>query len=250
MIMRRLAAAMAEQNWFTVMLELAIVIFGIIIALQVNDWVRERDERKLEAAALQRLLAEAENAVAYIDRDVVRADQLNEARRQAVAVVDGQSEIPQDDLALRVGINTMVNTPTMTPARTTYDELTSAGQMQLIRSARIRDQIALYYAVLDQFRTTVETLDTANFWEGYFRHVTYRYNAESTTSDVVLSTYDWESLRADGKFKSQLIGALRNQLRFQGMRRQLLFRARAMCDAIAAEVGRSCQPRLLADSSD
>ena len=36
MILRRLAAAIAEQNWFTVILEVAIVVVGIYLVAKHN----------------------------------------------------------------------------------------------------------------------------------------------------------------------------------------------------------------------
>ena len=53
MILRRLVHAISEQNWFTVVLELAIVVIGILVGLQVDDW----DQQRLERASDQRALA-------------------------------------------------------------------------------------------------------------------------------------------------------------------------------------------------
>ena len=38
MILRKLANAVTDQNWFTVVLEILIVVIGIFIGLQVDDW--------------------------------------------------------------------------------------------------------------------------------------------------------------------------------------------------------------------
>ena len=52
MILRRLAHAIREQNWFTVVLEVAIVVVGIFIGLQVDDWNQRRLERESDQRAL------------------------------------------------------------------------------------------------------------------------------------------------------------------------------------------------------
>lgn len=52
MILRRLADAIREQNWFTVVLEMAIVVIGILIGLQVDDWNQRRLERESDRRAL------------------------------------------------------------------------------------------------------------------------------------------------------------------------------------------------------
>ena len=38
MILRRLADAIRDQSWFTVALEIMIVVIGIFIGLQVDGW--------------------------------------------------------------------------------------------------------------------------------------------------------------------------------------------------------------------
>ena len=63
MILRRLADAIREQNWFTVVLEVLIVVVGIFFGLQMDDWNERRKERVMEREYLERLLADAENSV-------------------------------------------------------------------------------------------------------------------------------------------------------------------------------------------
>jgi len=55
MILRRLANAVREQNWLTVVLEVFIVVFGILIGLQVDDWNERRKDRADERAFVARL---------------------------------------------------------------------------------------------------------------------------------------------------------------------------------------------------
>ena len=52
MILRRFADAIREQNWFSVVLEMTIVVFSILIGLQVDDWNQRRIERQSDQRAL------------------------------------------------------------------------------------------------------------------------------------------------------------------------------------------------------
>ena len=58
MILRRLAHAIRQQNWFTVVLEVAIVVLGILIGLQVDDWNQQRLERASDQRALHLFIDE------------------------------------------------------------------------------------------------------------------------------------------------------------------------------------------------
>ena len=46
MILRRLAEGVRKQDWFTVVVEVLIVVVGIFLGLQVDDWNNARKESK------------------------------------------------------------------------------------------------------------------------------------------------------------------------------------------------------------
>ena len=91
MIVLRMADAIRTQNWFTVIIEILIVVIGIFLGFQVTEWNEERVERAAERAYLVELRAEVatnnmvvgdiralseitiaagENALAFLERDV------------------------------------------------------------------------------------------------------------------------------------------------------------------------------------
>lgn len=55
MILRRLAESLCKQNWITFLVELVIVVVGIFIALQVDDWNQARIDRVDERFFVGRL---------------------------------------------------------------------------------------------------------------------------------------------------------------------------------------------------
>ena len=55
MILRRIASAFKRQDWATVIIEFLLVIAGVLIALQVNNWNAARSDRTLEQQYLIRL---------------------------------------------------------------------------------------------------------------------------------------------------------------------------------------------------
>lgn len=55
MILRRIATALRKQDWFTVLIETLIVVLGVFLGLQVQQWAGDRERRALEAAYTARL---------------------------------------------------------------------------------------------------------------------------------------------------------------------------------------------------
>ena len=244
MILNRLSKAIRKQDWFTVVLEFVIVVFGIFVGLQANEWAQERQDRKHEQAALERLFLESENALQFLNEDLQATLRLNQLRRNAVQFADSNAPIPENQLPLKIGINTLARFPTVVPVSVTYDELRSSGQMQLIRSAALRYQVAEFHTDLASYNELLQSFGdaTAPFWSAYQRHVIWDYNPDATTSDILLSTYNWEALRADEAFIFSIIGLLRNQLVAENGLVVLRDRAAALCESLGDAIGRDCSP--------
>ncbi|WP_412061295.1 hypothetical protein [Rubrivirga sp. IMCC45206] len=62
MILRRIAQHVKDQNWTAVGLDLAIVVVGVFLGIQVSNWNDARKARAEEAALVGRLLDEAGDA--------------------------------------------------------------------------------------------------------------------------------------------------------------------------------------------
>ncbi|MBO6504211.1 MAG: hypothetical protein JJ850_11350 [Kordiimonadaceae bacterium] len=242
MILRRFADALRNQEWATVAIEFLIVVVGIFVGLQVNDWSQERQNRADERAALDRLFVEMQNAHADIINYNARNERLNGLRRSAIAFVDGTDPLPENDLPLKIGINTLAQFPAFTPVTAVFEELKSSGQLQLIQSSDLRVELAQYHTGLEWLNTMRQGFanGTDSFWVSYQRHVKWAYNPESTTTDILISSYDWQGLRGDEQFKFAAIGLLRNQLVADQGLRELQENVANTCAAIGREIDREC----------
>ena len=87
MILRKLAAAIEEQNWFTVVLEILIVVVGIFIGLQVDGWNEARKDKAKEGIYLERLSRDIVRDSELLSRSIQSAD---ERAADAVLAMNGQ----------------------------------------------------------------------------------------------------------------------------------------------------------------
>lgn len=242
MILKRLAEAFRKQEWFTVFVEFVIVVAGIFLGLQANEWAQQRQDREHERAAIERLFLESQNADRLVNGYLQQTLRLNQMRRNAVQFADSNAPVPENELPLKIGINTLARFPMVLPVSVAYDELRSSGQMQLIRSAALRDQIAEFYNAVSRHNRLQEVFagDSDRFFDTYRRHVIWDFNPEATTSDILLSTYNWETMRADEEFIFRIIGLLRNQLVAEESLVELRDRVRALCETLGNTTGRTC----------
>src|SRR5210317_2190466 len=96
MILRRLAEAVREQNWFTVLLEVLIVVIGIFIGLQVDDWNEKRKDRHREIEYLQRIETELGQDIAEFEAGVVLAARRREYARLIMAALTDPELVRRD----------------------------------------------------------------------------------------------------------------------------------------------------------
>ena len=75
MIIRRVAQAVREQNWFTVAVEVAVVVAGIFIGLQVDDWNQQRLERESDQRALALFIDELDLMLQEAGIDLAHVDE-------------------------------------------------------------------------------------------------------------------------------------------------------------------------------
>ena len=55
MLLRSVSRHVKDQNWFAVLIDFAIVVFGVFIGIQVANWNAMRLEIAEEAAVIQEI---------------------------------------------------------------------------------------------------------------------------------------------------------------------------------------------------
>lgn len=156
MILRRLAEAIAEQNWFTVMLEVLIVVVGIFIGLQADDWNQERRDRIDEQLYLAELMEDFE-------ANQTSLDQMTEQLKEILVAMNGlmeQSALEAPTWSvqeLNAAIRRIQEMPFFLPVSRAYDNLTGSGELQILRSRALKNTFALYFAKAEVVELVMRT---------------------------------------------------------------------------------------------
>jgi len=138
MILRRIADAIRKQNWSTVVLEVLIVVSGIFIGLQVDDWNNLRKDRSDEQHYLERLHDEIRSAEKLSARLLDRR-----LGRQAIlfdlldaVFVDAETTSLTDTQCLAIAGMHYYNV--VVPGLSAAEELTASGRMDILRDRELR----------------------------------------------------------------------------------------------------------------
>jgi hypothetical protein len=204
MILRRLSTALRKQDWVTVFVETLIVVFGVFIGLQVNNWNQARQQHALGEAYLSRMTDDLSAMELYLE------EKLSDARMrydltlnllQAASAQDG----PDDDLiiAAEAFFTDAWVTPQFTIIDAVYQDMSATGNLNLI-DKDFRQHITRYY---DGLELQKENMNVNRDWSlpvdsrVIYELDVYRWNRDlaeiSGTDSLVVKQETILSARAD-----------------------------------------------------
>jgi len=137
MILRRVINHFRKQEWTAIAIDFLIVVVGVFVGLQVNNWNEARETDRRSAEFTERLRADLlEEYWVYQYLTLYFGEVLANADR---AVADLEGGAPLSDEALLIAAYRATQNKIRTRRRATYDELTSTGEIGLIRDKAMRD---------------------------------------------------------------------------------------------------------------
>lgn len=141
MILKRIAKGIRDQDWFVVTIEVMIVVVGIFIGLQVDDWNEARKDRIDEAEYLERIAEELEISISR-NASSVEFQQLhsNLGNTLLTALENCRLEEPERD-NFATAIYLLAKTSARAFNKTAIDELMSTGRMTIIQNIKLRQQM-------------------------------------------------------------------------------------------------------------
>lgn len=180
MIPRRVYEHVKAHNWFAVGVDLAIVVLGVFLGIQVSNWNAARVDARAAATYLEDIAADINadlteisrvadsartriSAATYVLRQAGEADLANSAtlsRTNALDVFSGSERYEIPDIApppeaerdslwpLATGIYAYDNN------RSAYDALIGSGRIELIDERAISGALREYYYLVTAFDET------------------------------------------------------------------------------------------------
>jgi hypothetical protein len=146
MILSRVMEHVKAQHWTAVFLDFVVVVLGVFIGIQVSNLNESRHETNLERSYLMRLASDMEATGAKFQADIEK-DALS--RDVAAAMIRTAADPTTSDESLIASIDRFFSdgwqTPVFRPVDNAYQDLTSTGNLQLIRNTTLRDSIIALY---------------------------------------------------------------------------------------------------------
>jgi hypothetical protein len=243
MILRKLADAIREQNWATVILEILIVVVGIIIGLQVDGWNEGRKKQQDIEVQLLRIANDAAVLLAETDRLIVDFDNRIARAQIALEILDGTPLTEENTPAFELALEESYQLNEVEVDLPSLDSLMNTGDIDQVADANARNALL---ALTNEWRS-LETiiahirslLDIVN--RDIFRGISYdivALDAEHSSGAEFKIRYDLDRLRSDLGLRA----ALSNAARMQGYGRNQTVFARVALKAVVDSLEERTSP--------
>ena len=147
-ILGRLSKAVREQNWFAVVLELAIVVLGVVIGFQVTGWGQARADAAKERAYLHQLIDDLLETETEVERMHGAWKRQGASAGKLLRPYRSSSRPPVDSVLRWMNHINYMNLPTYVTGTATA--LVETGDLNLIRNDSLRSSITRYLGRIER----------------------------------------------------------------------------------------------------
>ena len=241
-MLKRLGHALHRQDWATIAIEFVLLVLGVFLGIQVANWNEDRQLEARRSAALSRLHAESEAAIAYLERRMGVIAGEADLRTEALRRLSDNDWEGADPVQMAEALDSIQYAPAVSPPRGVYDELISTGLYSELGAPRLRDAVSAYIAhigwverQIDYVRARLVARNDGRTFAGerpVFDPGGYRQTRR---------VYDFPALSADPEFVANAV--LNNETTVAQVQwtRDLLDKAKAMCAEISRIDGQPCK---------
>ena len=156
MILRRVIAHFRKQEWTAIALDFVIVVAGVFVGLQVDNWNQERIDFRREGFYLEALQDDFTTIIQELEHDIgVYETVANSMTMLIEQSRKSEPDLPLDELnkAAKLLIK-MEGTPI---ASDTYANLTGSGDLAIIRSEALKNRMASFFGWLKVIELVANT---------------------------------------------------------------------------------------------
>jgi hypothetical protein len=187
LLLRRATEHLKKQNWAAVAIDLVVLILGVFIGIEAANWNSARHDTARGVAYLERIHDDLRTDIATFEQ---RLDFWSDvSHRGQIAIRYGETGQTGDHTNWEVLRSHFEASQIwfFTPANSTYEEMKSAGELDLVRSVQLRAALARYYQAAERNRQIFELLPP------------YRERVRGRMPLQVL-TYMWDRCISDQRF--------------------------------------------------
>ncbi len=130
--------------------EIVLVVIGILIALQINNWNQNRIERNKENLILTELIVDLEEQSKLLDVYIEIESSFYQNGKDILSHFATNQTFNNNDNSMYSKLNSLVTRKTFNPVNTTFQELITTGNIAIIQDKATKRKVIQYYHELER----------------------------------------------------------------------------------------------------
>jgi hypothetical protein len=151
----RIAGSLLDRRWVHFAIELVLVVVGILIALAIDGWSDEREQRRSEQAYLELLARDLGQIESQLQQQIDFETSMANTSVAAYDLIQNLDPAGHSDQIGKMLVAVSVRR-TLFLESAAYTDLISTGSLGLIRDRGLRDRITRYFADAERRELIVE----------------------------------------------------------------------------------------------
>ena len=132
-----------DQNWFAVGLDVIVVIVGIFLGMQVQQWYEDNNKKQDEQFTLVQLENEFREIKSHLEKQISARSRWTDYLAILVATIE-ETKTDTSDQEIKLGLDAASNAGRQAPQSATFLQLLSSGELSLITSPKLRKLLMQY----------------------------------------------------------------------------------------------------------
>jgi len=135
--------------------EIVLVVIGILIALQINNWNENRKELKEEQKIIFSLNEEFKKNLTQLDSSIISIGKSLKGIDSILKVMNKTITIDSNPEKLDKLLSKVINTPKFFPSSMVLKELESSGRLTKLKNPTLKSLLYLWNSKMDQMTITL-----------------------------------------------------------------------------------------------
>jgi len=212
MILRRVIAHFRKQEWTAIAIDFVIVVVGVFVGLQVNNWNEARSERAREAFAIAALRSDSQALDFSVSHGVCWHRRALDGLQVIAEALDAGRLDPEVEARFENGLRFGYMNASTNKASGALSELLSSGNMELLRDPALRAALIEYEGSRETATGSGDDLQLIanNYIRPFTNRFDYDLQRDHFRSDQdsrlsfrfsAIGDYDFDAMLADREFR-------------------------------------------------
>jgi hypothetical protein len=195
LLLRRVIDHVREQNWTAIGIDFVIVVVGVFIGLQVQQWADAQRQGRLERTYTEKLQAEVLNLLATRAPTVEARNRLKDGLASTTQALFGAEPRELSDFECQsIATSYVISNPTDDLAALV--ELQSTGQLSVFSNPRVSEALGAFLLVRARARDSLAGINH-NQLNLQLRHPHLVWVTAPSSMDIATGSFVFGSFRCD-----------------------------------------------------